>query len=135
MYKPANQSKPTDAELPRRLRREFETVSKMIQIYCTANHTADSGLCDDCKCLVDYAAKRLKNCPFQEDKPTCGHCTIHCYRSSMKEKIIEIMRFSGPRMIFKHPFLALVHLFDSSRAPRPKITKPKHDLSQGDKKV
>jgi hypothetical protein len=33
----------------------------------------------------------------------------------MREKIREIMRFSGPRMLFRHPFLACCHMLDGRR--------------------
>jgi hypothetical protein len=33
----------------------------------------------------------------------------------MKEKIREVMRFSGPRMIFYHPVMAIRHLVESKR--------------------
>jgi hypothetical protein len=33
----------------------------------------------------------------------------------MREKIREIMRFSGPRMIFYHPIMAIRHLIESKK--------------------
>ena len=33
----------------------------------------------------------------------------------MREKIKEVMRFSGPRMIFFHPVIALNHLIETKR--------------------
>jgi hypothetical protein len=33
----------------------------------------------------------------------------------MKEKIRQIMRYSGPKMIYYHPVLALLHFFDGFR--------------------
>jgi YbgA-like uncharacterized protein len=33
----------------------------------------------------------------------------------MKEKIRQIMRYSGPKMIYYHPILALLHFFDGFR--------------------
>jgi hypothetical protein len=33
----------------------------------------------------------------------------------MREKIKEIMRFSGPRMIFYHPIMAIRHLIESKK--------------------
>jgi len=33
----------------------------------------------------------------------------------MRELVKEIMRFSGPRLIFERPLLALAHLFDGLR--------------------
>ena len=31
------------------------------------------------------------------------------------EKIREVMRFSGPRMIFYHPYLAIKHVIESKK--------------------
>lgn len=99
-----------------RLARELKTVQAMIRIYCRAHHKSSGGLCSGCRELSDYAEKRLAACPFQEHKPACGKCPVHCYRPAMREKIIEVMRFSGPKMIFQHPFLACAHLMDERRS-------------------
>ena len=37
-------------------------------------------------------------------------CNVHCYRPDMREKIREVMRFSGPLMIFHHPMEALRYI-------------------------
>ena len=36
----------------------------------------------------------------------------------MKEKIRQVMKFSGPRMIFKHPIMAVRHVISSKREKR-----------------
>ncbi len=99
----------------RRMQREAATIAAMLGIYCRAHHQAETGLCQDCKELLDYAEKRLKYCPFQEKKTTCGKCSIHCYKPAMREKIRQVMRFSGPRMLLRHPYLALMHTLDGFR--------------------
>lgn len=43
-------------------------------------------------------------------KTTCKKCPVHCYSPDMREKIRAVMRYSGPRMIFLHPFAAIRHL-------------------------
>lgn len=90
---------------------EKKVVHKMIAIYCRSHHHPASGLCEECSELNDYAIKRLENCPFGENKPTCESCTIHCYKSDMRERIRVVMRFAGPRMIFIHPLDAVRHLY------------------------
>ncbi|MFW2365981.1 MAG: nitrous oxide-stimulated promoter family protein, partial [Desulforhopalus sp.] len=52
---------------------------------------------------------------FQQDKPTCGNCTIHCYKQDMRDKVRKVMRYSGPKMIRFHPLLAFFHLLDSRK--------------------
>lgn len=94
-----------------RMKRELLTVEKMINIYCKINHK-ETILCSNCSELLDYVKKKLDNCPFYEDKPVCVNCSVHCYKKQEREQIKEIMRFSGPKMIYKHPYLAIRHLID-----------------------
>jgi len=96
----------------RRIRRERITVEKMIQIYCRKNHNSKKELCYECRELLDYSNARLTYCPFKEDKPVCTNCTVHCYKPEMKERVRDVMRFSGPKMIFRHPYLAVMHLIN-----------------------
>jgi hypothetical protein len=98
-----------------RMARERKTIGAMIGIYCWDQHGTRDGLCGECKGLLDYASLRLEKCPFQEGKTTCGKCPIHCYKPEMREKVKEEMRYSGPRMTFRHPILALFHLIDGMR--------------------
>jgi hypothetical protein len=35
----------------------------------------------------------------------------------MREKIRVVMRYAGPRMLFRHPWFAIQHLFDGFRKP------------------
>jgi hypothetical protein len=67
--------------------------------------------------FLSYAFMRLDKCPFQEEKPTCAKCLVHCYRPDMKEKAKKIMRYSGSRLIYRSPILALHHLFDGHKKP------------------
>ncbi len=102
----------------RRLRRERKTVRAMVGLYCSHHH-GTRGLCGDCSELASYADRRLDLCPYGSDKPSCTKCPIHCYRPDPREKMREIMRFSGPRMLIRHPWLAIMHLLDDRRAPPP----------------
>lgn len=99
-----------------RMRREQKTIEAMIGIYCRHHHGETGGvLCNDCRQLLEYALLRLKHCPFQERKTSCGNCPRHCYKPDMREKVRLVMRFSGPRMIWRHPLLALGHMLDGWR--------------------
>ena len=89
--------------------REKKTIEKMVRIYCNDKHECKT-LCNDCKELLEYALKRIDCCVLIENKPTCVDCKIHCYNKLMKERIRIIMRHSGPKMIYKHPLLAINHL-------------------------
>ena len=103
----------------KRLERERKTVHKMILIYCKGVHGSPKGqLCPECQSLYDYASERIDRCPFGWRKPTCARCPVHCYRPKMRESIKEVMRYAGPRMLFHHPYLTLMHGIDSLRLPR-----------------
>jgi hypothetical protein len=94
---------------------EARTVAAMIHIYCRARHGAADGLCADCAGLLAYAEARIEKCPFGVDKPVCNKCTVHCYKPEMRDQIKEVMRFAGPRMMRRHPILAVRHLIRSKR--------------------
>ena len=97
-----------------RIKRESNTVRAMINLYCRKHH-AHEGLCPECAALLQYALKRLDKCPFQEGKPTCTKCPVHCYKPAMRERIRTVMRYSGPRMTYRHPLMAILHLIDGRR--------------------
>jgi hypothetical protein len=84
-------------------------------MYCRAHHSAGGGLCTECDGLMTYARRRLAACRFGADKPTCARCPVHCYAPVQRERIREVMRFSGPRMPTRHPVLGLAHLLDGRR--------------------
>ena len=98
-----------------RIEREKKTVEAMIRLSCRDRHGGQGGLCPACEELLAYAGKRLEACPYGKDKPTCAHCPVHCYKPSMRVQIQDVMRFSGPRMLWKHPVLAAFHLADGRR--------------------
>ena len=93
---------------------EKETVSLMIRLYCRKKH-GGKDLCPDCTALDAYARQRSDKCPFMEAKTFCSNCTVHCYKKDMREKIRQVMRFSGPRMIFHHPIMATCHVIESKK--------------------
>jgi hypothetical protein len=97
-----------------RVEREKDTVAVMIAYYCRQKHSSQ-GMCAECSALLEYAIKRLGKCPFGEGKTTCDKCPVHCYKADMRSGIRSVMRFSGPRMLYTHPFLAIRHLIDSRR--------------------
>jgi hybrid cluster-associated redox disulfide protein len=98
-----------------RLIREWKTVQAMIGIYCRAHHSPVDGLCPECQALAEYAYQRLQKCPFQENKTTCARCTVHCYKPAMRSQIKVVMRFAGPRIMVRHPVLALLHIMDGRK--------------------
>jgi hypothetical protein len=116
-----------------RLRREARTVELMIRMHCRGNHAPipdlyghrDVGdLCPDCAALLEYSLHRLQGCRFGGSKPTCARCAVHCFRRDMREKIRTAMRYSGPRMTYRHPYLAVRHMMDRRREPDGRSSGP-----------
>ncbi len=125
----------TDVARPssRRLTREEKTIAAMIALYCRDHHigagraggdgmsggtvAAAGGLCDECAELLAYARRRLEKCRYGAGKPTCARCATHCYKPAMRERVREVMRYSGPRMLKRHPVLAVAHLVDGRKTP------------------
>jgi hypothetical protein len=107
----------------------------MIALYCRDHHAGqpaaagdpdaparqgDEELCAECDELLDYARLRLNKCRYGSEKPTCANCETHCYRPEMRERVRVVMRYSGPRMLRRHPVLALAHLVDGRKTPGAK---------------
>jgi hypothetical protein len=105
--------------------REKAVVEQMIALYCRRQHKYRSGLCQECAELLAYAQLRSDKCPFMETKTFCSNCKVHCYKPEMREKIRQVMRFSGPRMILYHPILAVRHVIESKREKR-RLEKNEH---------
>jgi len=111
-----------------RLEKEQKTIGIMIRIFCGAHHgTGSELLCPTCTELSDYAKERLNKCPYGEDKGACSKCKIHCYKPGMRKQITEVMRFSGPKMVTKHPLLAIDHLLRNKSSRHRKAKSEKLD--------
>jgi len=93
----------------KKLQQEKETIEAMISLYCKGKHKEDS-LCGDCTELLEYSNKRLDSCQFGEEKNKCSSCEVHCYKPEMRDRIKRVMRYAGPRMLTKHPVMAVKHL-------------------------
>lgn len=99
-----------------RLGREFLTMQRMVELHCADMHGTQRGLpCDECSEFLVYVRRRLEKCPYGDDKPTCAKCPIHCYKPAQREMAREIMRYAGPRMPLRHPWLSLMHVLDKLR--------------------
>ena len=106
-------------KVEKKRQKEQYVVEEMIRLYSRKNHPKEKRqegkTCPDCQRLLDYAKQRSQKCPFMEEKTFCANCKVHCYKPKMREQIRQVMRFSGPRMLLYHPFLAIWHLVCSKR--------------------
>lgn len=104
---------------------DIRTLIRFVDIFCREHHNGERNpfsfrlydlkeiekkeisLCPDCAKLLNYGlAMRLK-CPH-DPKPMCKKCETQCYKGEYKEKIREIMKFSGMYMI-KHGRVDLLY--------------------------
>jgi hypothetical protein len=98
-----------------RLARERRTMSLMVDDWCREHHPSAAVPCEECRTFLAYADARLDHCPYGEDKPTCANCPVHCYKREPRDLARRVMRFAGPRMLLRHPVLAVLHLIDGRR--------------------
>lgn len=89
--------------------REKKVITEMVKLYCKKNHKNDK-LCDECRDVLNYSLNRIDNCKYMDTKTFCSNCKAPCYGPKMKEKVKQIMKFSGPRILFHHPLLVISHM-------------------------
>ena len=81
----------------------------MIEIYCRKKMGLETPSAEYQE-LMAYCDTRLERCKFGTQKPACKRCSIHCYKPTMREKIRDVMRWVGPRMLLYDPIEAIRHL-------------------------
>ena len=105
--------------IEKKRQKEQYVVEEMIRLYCRKNHLKGKRqagqMCPVCQELSDYAKLRSQKCPFMEEKTFCVNCKVHCYKPEMRERIRQVMRFSGPRMLFTHPIIATKHVIETKK--------------------
>lgn len=85
--------------------KEKELLTIMISIYEKDHQNLSE--------LKEYAFKRIDCCPRKEEKTFCSSCPIHCYQKKYRDQIKEVMKYSGKRMLFKHPLITIKHLINT----------------------
>lgn len=106
----------TAATLTRQELKDLKTLAWFTSVYCTAQHPGARAplhmdaaafqriplrkypVCADCAAFLRYAFERRLRCPLAE-KPACKHCQVHCYKPGHRQRVREIMRFSGQQLI------------------------------------
>ena len=100
-----------DKNIDKKRMYELKTVRRMIEIYCEGYHGVRKGdLCEACQELMTYAKLRVQHCPHMETKTFCSMCKTHCYAPTYRERIRTVMRYSGPRMLWRNPIMTIRHL-------------------------
>lgn len=95
---------------------EQKNIEFMIKLYCKKNHKVN--FCADCEELFEYCKLKMEKCPRKKVKTFCASCPIHCYQNDYREKIKQVMRFSGPRMLIYNPKMAFLHIKDTIKHKR-----------------
>ncbi len=104
--------------------KDLQVLARFIELFCRARHDRKTGvaipeilsqgkggtLCPDCAELLQHGMKKRSLCPL-DPKPACKNCHIHCYTPQYREKIREIMAWSGKRMILRGRLDYLWHYF------------------------
>lgn len=105
-------------------KKDIRLIGKFVEVYCAGRHgaagrtlfalPAELGtrkLCPECARFMEYAVARRIRCPLEAEKPSCKHCRIHCYAPAQREKVREIMAYSGRKLIMRGRLDYLFHYF------------------------
>ena len=100
--------------------KDIRILADFVSIFCRENHRTepkgvfpirderlrhtldnkDMLLCADCNKLLSHGIAKLLLCSY-EPKPMCKKCQTHCYAPGYRERIRQVMKFSGLYLI-KH---------------------------------
>ena len=93
------------------LEAQMKMLRRFVGVYCRRKHHSGEGaLCEECDELLAYARGRLEKCPL-DPKPKCRDCTVHCYAPAYRQRIREVMRFSGMHFVKRGRLDWLVRYF------------------------
>jgi len=112
----------------RKLRRDLATLATFIALHCEERHSGAERcrvvlkthdvdviygrplrLCRDCRNLLAHAFTKRTHCPL-DPKPACKRCPVHCYVPKYRQRIQEVMRYSGRRLALGGRLDYLLHL-------------------------
>ena len=105
-------------------KKDIRLIGKFVEVYCAGKHggaehaparlpagLGERNLCPECRAFLEYAVTKRLKCPLEAEKPTCKHCRIHCYDRPRREKVREIMSYSGRRLMMRGRLDYLWHYF------------------------
>ncbi len=112
----------------RRMRQDLRVLARMIRVYCQDKHDgversrvrfkghhiepivgSDVVLCPACGKLLMHALMKRSMCPL-DPKPSCKNCTEHCYHPAYRERIRDVMKYSGRKLVLSGRIDYLLHL-------------------------
>lgn len=106
--------------------KDVKVLGNFVAIFCRENHHTEAKeafainderaqqalgnkalvLCEDCQKLLSHGIAKLLLCPY-DPKPMCKKCPTHCYVPGYRDRMRQVMRFSGQYLI-KHGRLDLM---------------------------
>lgn len=107
---------------------DLKILARFIELFCHAKHDRKmSGevsapeivqtakkrrlvLCKECAALLEHGMTKRANCPLIP-KPACKNCHIHCYSPEYRQRIREIMAYSGRKMVLRGRLDYLWHYY------------------------
>ena len=117
------------AELTSKEIKDLRVLAQFTSVYCKVHHQdserfpLDSNrrgiaklkvdqypVCAECREFLQYAIERRLRCPL-DPRPVCKHCQIHCYKPDYRQKVREVMRFSGKYLMLRGRLDLLWHYF------------------------
>jgi hypothetical protein len=112
-----------------KINKDTQVLAEFINIYCSDRHgnaektrpaaggaagqyigLCEVELCDECRKLFLHAVSKRVICPY-DPKPSCKKCTSHCYAPGYREKIREVMRYSGMQLMRRGKFSLIKKYF------------------------
>jgi hypothetical protein len=108
---------------------DIRILIKFVRIFCRENHRGTKGtksefvfkaldireiekkgipLCEECARLLTYGLTMRLKCPH-DPKPMCKKCETQCYHGAYKEKIRQVMKFSGIYLVTRGRVDMLYH--------------------------
>ena len=104
---------------PIEIKKDTDKLVRFLSLYCDAHHghrlrgafrfensrlpakvSQGPDLCGECVKLLRHAIVMRVLCPL-DPKPKCRNCPQHCYRPSYKDQMETVMKFAGPRSLFR----------------------------------
>jgi len=115
----------TTTGLSRKEKADIRVLVKFIALFCRKKHEGEKKpfaieasllkdlvrpveLCPDCTKLLKYGLSMRLRCPH-DPKPQCKKCNAPCYREEYRERIREVMKFSGMLLVKRGRLDLLLH--------------------------
>lgn len=74
-------------------------IDHAVRFYCTKKHGGD--LCNGCRELLDYAMKRIEDCPNNVTGIRCNGCPRRCYNSDMADRMGDVLSYTMLHMLLQ----------------------------------